>query len=82
VRDGFDVQTNIVRQDGRRSVLLSILKSGSASTLDIVKRVQASLPDIRAAAPAGLELKELFDQSLFVRAAVRESSQKGPSPLA
>jgi hypothetical protein len=71
VRDGFDVQTNIVRQDGRRSVLLTILKSGSASTLDIVKRVQASLPDIRAAAPAGLELKELFDQSLFVRAAVR-----------
>ena len=71
VRDGFDVQTNMVRQDGRRSVLLTILKSGSASTLDIVKRVQASLPDIRAAAPAGLELKELFDQSLFVRAAVR-----------
>jgi len=71
VRDGFDVQTNIVRQDGRRSVLLTILKSGGASTLDIVKRVQASLPDIRAAAPAGLELKELFDQSLFVRAAVR-----------
>src|SRR5256886_10968115 len=71
VRDGFDVQTNIVRQDGRRSVLLTILKSGSASTLDIVKRVQASLPAIRATAPAGLELKELFDQSLFVRAAVR-----------
>src|SRR5499433_2672218 len=71
VRDGFDVQTNIVRQDGRRSVLLTILKSGGASTLDIVKRVQASLPDIRAAAPAGLELKELFDQSLFVRVAVR-----------
>src|SRR3989441_13017937 len=71
VRDGFDVQTNIVRQDGRRSVLLTILKSGGASTLDIVKRVQASLPAIRAAAPAGLELKELFDQSLFVRAAVR-----------
>src|SRR3989475_831075 len=71
VRDGFEVQTNIVRQDGRRSVLLTILKSGGASTLDIVKRVQASLPDIRAAAPAGLELKELFDQSLFVRAAVR-----------
>src|SRR5882672_358296 len=66
VRDGFDVQTNIVRQDGRRSVLLTILKSGGASTLDIVKRVQASLPDIRATAPAGLELKELFDQSLFV----------------
>jgi multidrug efflux pump subunit AcrB len=68
VRDGFDVQTNIVRQDGRRSVLLTILKSGGASTLDIVKRVQAALPDIRAAAPAGLELKELFDQSLFVMA--------------
>src|SRR5262245_583259 len=77
VRDGFDVQTNIVRQDGRRSVLLSILKSGGASTLDIVKRVQASLPDIRAAAPAGLELKELFDQSLFVRAAVRGVVMEG-----
>jgi len=71
VRDGFDVQTNIVRQDGRRSVLLTILKSGGASTLEIVKRVKEFLPDIRAAAPAGLEIKELFDQSLFVRAAVR-----------
>ncbi|HTO23997.1 MAG TPA: efflux RND transporter permease subunit, partial [Spirochaetia bacterium] len=70
VRDGFAVQTNVVRRDGRRSALLTILKSGAASTLDIVRSVKASLPDIRAAAPAGLEIKELFDQSRFVRAAV------------
>src|SRR5437899_6223906 len=70
VRDGFAVQTNIVRQDGRRSVLLTVLKKGGASTLTIVKQLKALLPSIRAAAPPGLEVKELFDQSLFVRAAI------------
>jgi multidrug efflux pump subunit AcrB len=77
VRDGFAVQTNVVRQDGRRSALLTILKSGAASTLDVVKGVKASLPDIRAAAPAGLEIKELFDQSRFVRAAVNGVLEEG-----
>src|SRR6267378_2161037 len=70
VRDGFAVQTNIVRQDGRRSVLLTVIKKGGASTLTIVKQLKALLPSIRAAAPPGLEIKELFDQSLFVRAAI------------
>src|SRR5213594_1971951 len=70
VRDGFAVQTNIVRQDGRRSVLLTVIKKGGASTLTIVKQLKALLPSIRAAAPSGLEVKELFDQSLFVRAAI------------
>src|SRR5262247_3761457 len=70
VRDGFAVQTNIVRQDGRRSVLLTVIKKGGASTLTIVKELKALLPSIRAAAPPGLEVKELFDQSLFVRAAI------------
>jgi multidrug efflux pump subunit AcrB len=70
VRDGFAVQTNIVRQDGRRSVLLTVIKKGGASTLTIVKQLKALLPSIRAAAPPGLEVKELFDQSLFVRAAI------------
>jgi multidrug efflux pump subunit AcrB len=77
VRDGFAVQTNVVRQDGRKSALLTILKSGAASTLDIVRSVKASLPDIRAAAPAGLEIKELFDQSRFVRAAVNGVLEEG-----
>ncbi len=70
VRDGFAVQTNIVRQDGRRSVLLTVIKKGGASTLSIVKQLKDMLPAIRAAAPPGLEVKELFDQSLFVRAAI------------
>src|SRR5881396_444085 len=70
VRDGFAVQTNIVRQDGRRSVLLTVIKKGGASTLTIVKQLKALLPSIRASAPPGLEIKELFDQSLFVRAAI------------
>jgi len=70
VRDGFAVQNNIVNQDGRRSTLITILKSGGASTLDIVKRVKAALPRIQASLPPELDLKQLFDQSLFVRAAV------------
>jgi multidrug efflux pump subunit AcrB len=70
VRDGFAVQTNVVRQDGRRSVLLTVIKKGGASTLTIVRQLKDLLPAIRASAPAGLEIKELFDQSLFVRAAV------------
>src|SRR3989449_645689 len=70
VRDGFAVQTNMVRQDGRRSVLLTVIKKGGASTLTIVKQLKDLLPTIRAAAPPGLEVKELFDQSLFVRAAI------------
>ena len=70
VRDGFQVQTNIVRQDGQRGSLLSVYKTGSASTLDIVKQVRAALPRITAALPPELKVQALFDQSLFVRAAV------------
>jgi CzcA family heavy metal efflux pump len=70
VRDGFAVQTSIVRQDGRRSVLLTVIKKGGASTLTIIRQLKELLPTIRAAAPPGLEIKELFDQSLFVRAAI------------
>jgi multidrug efflux pump subunit AcrB len=70
VRDGFAVQTNVVRQDGRRSVLLTVIKKGGASTLSIVRQLKDLLPTIRASAPAGIEIKELFDQSLFVRAAI------------
>src|SRR5256712_2135314 len=71
VRDGFSPQTNIVRQDGVRGTLLSILKNGNASTTSVVKDVQAMLPKIAKTLPEGLEIKQLFDQSLFVRAAIQ-----------
>ena len=70
VRDGFQPQTNIVRHDGERAVLLTILKYGSASTLDIVDRVKAELPRMQAALPPALIIQTALDQSLFVRAAV------------
>ncbi len=70
VRDGFAPQTNIVRVDGTRAVLMSILKTGSASTLDIISRVKELMPKIREMMPEGLNLNILGDQSLFVRAAI------------
>ncbi len=70
VRDGSSVQTNIVRQDGRRAALLTVLKGGGASTLDIVKRVKERLPSIVATLPKELKINLLFDQSVFVRAAI------------
>ena len=66
VRDAWAVQQNIVRADGKRSVLLTVIKNGDASTVDVVNGVKAALPTIRAAAPPGMEIKELFDQSVFV----------------
>jgi multidrug efflux pump subunit AcrB len=77
VRDGFAVQTNVVRQDGFRSALLTILKNGGASTLDIVNQIKGLLPSMRAAAPPGLEMNELFDQSIFVRSAINGVVKEG-----
>jgi multidrug efflux pump subunit AcrB len=71
IRDGSSPQTNIVRTDGRRSVLMSIYKTGSASTLDIVSRVQDTMARAAASLPPELHVQSLFDQSLFVRAAVQ-----------
>ncbi len=70
VRDGFAVQTNIVRTNGTRGALLTILRNGKASTLDIVNKVKAALPRIEAAMPPELKIRLLFDQSLFVRASI------------
>src|SRR5207302_1253288 len=70
VRDGYAIQTNVVRRDGRRAVLMTILKGEGASTLSVVSRVLAALPAIQAQLPAALQLEPLFDQSIFVRAAV------------
>src|SRR5437667_3180467 len=77
VRDGSLVQQNVVREDGRRSVLLSVIKNGNASTLEVVNGVRAALQTARAAAPPGLEIKELFDQSVFVRSAVASLLSEG-----
>jgi multidrug efflux pump subunit AcrB len=78
VRDGFAVQTNIVRTNGTRGALLTVLKSGQASTVAVVNGIKAALPKVLAGLPRELKITQLFDQSLFVRAAiggvVREAS--------
>jgi multidrug efflux pump subunit AcrB len=70
VHDGFAVQTNVVRVNGRRATYLSILRKAGASTLAVVDSVRKLLPSIRAVAPKGAELSIDFDQSVFVRAAI------------
>jgi multidrug efflux pump subunit AcrB len=72
VRLGYVPQVNIVREDGKRSALLTVLKNGETSTLDIVKHVKAMLPIVKAGLPAGLEITPLFDQSIFVSESINE----------
>src|SRR3984957_18071531 len=71
VSDGFQVQTNIVRQDGRRGVLVSVLKNGNSSTLDIVSGIRKLLPHVASTLPPELKITPLSDQSVFVRGAVQ-----------
>jgi multidrug efflux pump subunit AcrB len=71
VRDGYAVQQNIVRQDGQRGVLLTVEKSGNASTLSIVSAIYKALPQIKATLPSQLVIKPLFDQSVFVKASLQ-----------
>ncbi len=70
VRDGFAVQTNIVRTNGTRGALLTVLRNGQASTLAIVNQVKAAMPKIMAGLPDGVQVRQLFDQSIFVRASI------------
>jgi CzcA family heavy metal efflux pump len=77
VRDGFTPQTNVVRVDGKRAVLMTILKSGDASTLDIISHVKAKLNQIKDSLPEGLNLHVIGDQSLFVRAAIEGVAKEG-----
>jgi multidrug efflux pump subunit AcrB len=70
VHDGFSPQTNVVRQDGTRSTLISILKNGNVSTLDIVAAVKAMLPQIQPSLPKDIQVRSLFDQSIFVSASI------------
>ncbi len=70
VRDGFPPQTNIARVNGQRASLLTVLKIGNASTLDIVSGIKSLLPTIQASLPKELKVQPLGDQSLFVRASI------------
>jgi multidrug efflux pump subunit AcrB len=77
VRDGSAVQQNVVRENGRRSVLISVIKNGNASTVEVVRRVKEALVVARKSAPPGLEIKELFDQSVFVTDSVTGVVREG-----
>jgi len=70
VRQGYAPQTNIVRHDGLRGVVVTVLKAGSASTLDVVDGIRKILPRVAATLPPELKVQPLADQSIFVRAAV------------
>lgn len=70
VRDGFPPQTNLVRRDGKHAVLMSVLKTGSASTLDIIRDIKSRLPQIRDQLPADLKIDVVGDQSVFVSSAI------------
>src|SRR6202171_1046015 len=71
VRDGFSPQTNIVLSNGQRGVLMSIYKTGTASTIDIVDKVKQMLDYNKASVPEGLRISTFFDQSLYVRASIQ-----------
>src|SRR3984885_9729194 len=77
VRDGFVPQTNIVRVDGARSALMSILKLGDASTLDVINGVKKMLPSVEASLPEHVDIKALSDQSIFVRASISGVVREG-----
>jgi len=77
VRDGFPPQTNIVRVDGKRAALLSVLKNGDVSTLDIISNVKKMLPKIEAGLPPTFRAQPLSDQSIFVLAAIHGVVREG-----
>jgi CzcA family heavy metal efflux pump len=77
VRDGFIPQTNIVRVDGARSALMSILKLGDASTLDVISGVKNMLPAVEASLPERVDIRALSDQSIFVRASISGVVREG-----
>ncbi len=70
VRDGYSPQTNMVRMDGSRAVLVSVLKTGKASTIDIINSINEKLPALRNSLPKDLKIQPISDQSVFVRAAI------------
>ncbi|MGH7980033.1 MAG: efflux RND transporter permease subunit, partial [Limisphaerales bacterium] len=77
VHDGYTPQKNAVRQDGVRAALLTIMKTGNASTLDVVRGIKKALPRVMKTVPRDLRASEFADQSLFVRAAIRGVLREG-----
>jgi multidrug efflux pump subunit AcrB len=77
VRDGYPPQTNIVHVDGGRSVLLTVEKSGSASTLAIIQGIKAKMTQLKASLPAALDVRPIGDQSVFVTAAISSVIREG-----
>src|ERR1700759_3360740 len=77
VRDGFPPQTNIVRVDGQRASLMTVLKNGDVSTLDVISRIRALLPFIASQLPPELRITPLSDQSIFVRGAITGVVREG-----
>jgi len=77
VRDGFTPQTNIVRVNGNRAALMSVLKSGAYSTLDIIKDIKAKLPQIEDALPVKVDIRPVSDQSIFVLASIKGVIREG-----
>ncbi len=76
VRDGEAVATNIARLDGRNAVMISILKLGNASTIDIIDGIKARLPEIRASAPPGMNIEPIFDHQSLCAPPSMASSMK------
>ena len=70
VSDGFAPQTNVVRQDGSRGVLVTVLKAGDASTIDVVKGIRQLLPRVEQTLPPQLKIRPVSDQSIFVRGSI------------
>jgi multidrug efflux pump subunit AcrB len=76
VRMGYAVQTNVVRENGRRGALLTVLKNGKTSTLDIVDGVKKAIPNVVKGLPPALKVTPLFDQSIFVRESIAEVARE------
>jgi multidrug efflux pump subunit AcrB len=76
VEEGFAEQTNIVRENGKRGALLTVLKNGKTSTLDIVDGIKQALPRVKAGLPPALKITPLFDQSIFVRESISEVARE------
>ncbi len=77
VRDGFAIQQNVVRHNGTRGALLTVLRNGRVSTLEIIDKVQKELDKLQLVIPKSLEVRRLFDQSVFVRAAIDSVVHEG-----
>ena len=77
VRDGYQPQQNVVRNEGLRGALLTIYKTGVASTLDVVNGIKSALPQVLSGLPSDLTVKEFSDQSIFVRSAITSVVREG-----